>query len=76
MANAKHLLQGIGSQLTVKTWPQTRLKRQVIFSLTDLLGNVTSSLFFIYLLIICNICFSFNRWNSRTFSWIQRFGLC
>jgi len=46
MANAKHLLQGIGSQLTVKTWPQTRLKRQVIFSLTDLLGNVTSLLFF------------------------------
>ncbi|XP_037708195.1 uncharacterized protein LOC119546157 [Drosophila subpulchrella] len=47
MANAKHLLQGIGSQLTVKTWPQTRLKRQVIFSMTDLLVSIggTAGLF-------------------------------
>ncbi|XP_016995063.2 pickpocket protein 19 [Drosophila takahashii] len=47
MANAKHLLQGIGSQVTVKTWPQTRLKRQVIFSMTDLLVSIggTAGLF-------------------------------
>jgi len=39
MSGAKQLLGGIGSAVSVKTWPQSRLRRQVIFSLTDLLGN-------------------------------------
>ncbi|XP_033173071.1 sodium channel protein Nach [Drosophila mauritiana] len=47
MSGAKQLLGGIGSAVSVKTWPQSRLRRQVIFSLTDLLVSIggTAGLF-------------------------------
>lgn len=39
MIGSRQLLGSIGSSVSIKTWPQSRLKRQVIFSFTDLLGN-------------------------------------
>ncbi|XP_017075015.2 uncharacterized protein LOC108110458 [Drosophila eugracilis] len=47
MAGAKNLLGGLGTAVSVKKWPQNRLKRQVIFSMTDLLVSIggTAGLF-------------------------------
>ncbi|KAH8410577.1 hypothetical protein KR009_003812, partial [Drosophila setifemur] len=47
MIGSKQLLGSIGSAISIKTWPQNRLKRQVIFSLTDLLVSIggTAGLF-------------------------------
>ncbi|XP_016974859.2 acid-sensing ion channel 5 [Drosophila rhopaloa] len=44
---SKPLLQSIGCSVSIKTWPQNRLKRQVIFSVTDLLVSIggTAGLF-------------------------------
>ncbi|XP_033236350.1 uncharacterized protein ppk10 isoform X1 [Drosophila pseudoobscura] len=47
MIGSKQLLGSIGSAISMKTWPQNRLKRQVIFSFTDLLVSIggTAGLF-------------------------------
>ncbi|XP_052852124.1 acid-sensing ion channel 5 isoform X3 [Drosophila gunungcola] len=47
MLGSKQLLGSIGSTVSVKNWPQNRLKRQVIFSMTDLLVSIggTAGLF-------------------------------
>ncbi|XP_020807174.1 sodium channel protein Nach [Drosophila serrata] len=43
MIGSKQLLGSIGSAITIKTWPQLRLKRQVIFSMTDLMVSIGST---------------------------------
>ncbi|XP_017025399.1 pickpocket protein 28 [Drosophila kikkawai] len=43
MIGSKQLLGSIGSAITIKTWPQVRLKRQVIFSMTDLMVSIGST---------------------------------
>ncbi|EDW76036.1 uncharacterized protein Dwil_GK14883 [Drosophila willistoni] len=47
MIGSKQLLGSIGSAISMKTWPQNRLKRQVIFSFSDLLVSIggTAGLF-------------------------------
>ncbi|XP_017098937.2 sodium channel protein Nach [Drosophila bipectinata] len=47
MIGSRQLLGSIGSSVSIKTWPQSRLKRQVIFSFTDLLVSIggTAGLF-------------------------------
>ncbi|KAH8287901.1 hypothetical protein KR018_006959 [Drosophila ironensis] len=47
MTGSRQLLGSIGSSISIKNWPQSRLKRQVIFSFTDLLVSIggTAGLF-------------------------------
>ncbi|XP_017042710.1 acid-sensing ion channel 5-like [Drosophila ficusphila] len=40
LSGSKNLLGSIGGHVQVKSWPQRRLKRQVIFSMTDLLVSI------------------------------------
>ncbi|XP_030383987.1 sodium channel protein Nach [Scaptodrosophila lebanonensis] len=43
MRGSRQLLGSIGSAISMKTWPQNRLKRQVIFTFTDLLVSIGST---------------------------------
>ncbi|XP_017042709.1 sodium channel protein Nach-like [Drosophila ficusphila] len=47
MSGSKQLLGGVGTSVQVRSWPKSRLKRQVIFSMTDLLVSIggTAGLF-------------------------------
>lgn len=43
MLNAITLLGSLGSTVLIKFWPKNLIKRQVIFSFTDLLGKSPNS---------------------------------
>lgn len=70
MLNAMTLLGSLGSTVLIKFWPKNLIKRQVIFSFTDLLGK-PHKYHYSYGTVRLECNFSFDWWNCRTISGIQ-----